>query len=111
MVFGNQLFHLPVPPGAGAAPDRISRELLETFDRLAKTPSEREHVITYLWDHPREFEIYPVFAPPEIAYPGVKLDVDTQEDLERLRQLGARLSFESSALQVVLAYLDLFGEY
>lgn len=97
------------PDGLGA--EIFSRDLLETLDRLAREPSDREHVTTYLWDHPRDFEIYPVLARPEIAYPGVKLDVDTREDLERLRQLGARLSLESSALQVVRAYLELFGAY
>ena len=97
------------PDGLGA--EIFSRDLLATLQRLAMESWDREHVTTYLWDHPRDFEIYPVFAPPEIAYPGVKLDVDTQADLNRLRQLGARLSQGSSAIQVVRAYLNLFGEY
>ena len=106
--------HIPTmdnnyPDGLGA--EILSLDLLGTLDRLAREPSDREHVTIYLWDHPRDFEIYPVFAPPEIAYPGVKLDVDTQADLNRLRQLGARLSQGSSAIQVVRAYLNLFGEY
>jgi spore coat polysaccharide biosynthesis protein SpsF len=97
------------PDGLGA--EIFSLDLLATLHRLAMESSDREHVTTYLWDHPRDFEIYPVFAPPEIAYPGVKLDVDTQADLNRMRQLGARLSQGSSAIQVVRAYLNLFGEY
>lgn len=97
------------PDGLGA--EIFSVELLETLDRRAREPSEREHVTTYVWEHPGDFEIYPVFAPPPIAYPGVKLDVDTQEDLDRLRQLGARLSLGSPAIQVVRAYLELFGAY
>jgi spore coat polysaccharide biosynthesis protein SpsF len=106
--------HLPTmnndyPDGLGA--EIFSRELLETLEGVAREPSEREHVTTYLWEHPGDFEIYPVFAPPGIAYPGVKLDVDTQEDLDRMRQLGARLSQDSSAIEVVRAYLDLFGAY
>lgn len=106
--------HLPTmdnnyPDGLGA--EIFSLDLLATLYRLAKKSSDREHVTTYLWDHLRDFEIYPVFAPPEIAYPAVKLDVDTQADLNRLRELGTRLSQESSAIQVVRAYLDLFGMY
>ena len=97
------------PDGLGA--EIFSLEMLERLDRLSQEPSHREHVTTYLWDHPRDFEIYPIFPPPEIAFPAVKLDVDTPEDLEQLRQLGTRLTLESSALQVVQAYLDLFGAY
>lgn len=106
--------HLPTmnndyPDGLGA--EIFSLDLLATLDRLTMELSDREHVTTYLWDHLRDFEIFPVFAPPEIAYPGVKLDVDTPADLNRLRQLGAQLSQGSSAIQVVRAYVDLFGEY
>lgn len=104
--------HLPTvnnnyPDGLGA--EIFSRDLLTTLQRLVRESWDREHVTTYLWDHPKDFEIYPVVAPLEIAYPVVKLDVDTQEDLSRLRQLGARLSLGSSAIQVVQAYIDLFG--
>ncbi|MBU4234123.1 MAG: hypothetical protein L6277_17505 [Desulfobacterales bacterium] len=89
----------------------FSREILAILSRLAMGSSDLKQVTTYLWDYVRDFEIYPVFAPPKIASPAVKLDMDTQADLNRLRQLAARWSQGSSAIQVVRAYLDLFGVY
>ncbi|MCG2771118.1 MAG: glycosyltransferase family protein [Desulfobacterales bacterium] len=103
--------HIPAlgnryPDGLGA--EIFSRALLEELAHQTESPYDREHVTVYLWKHPEDYDIRPVPAPCEIAYPQVKLDVDTQEDLQRLRWLCARLSPESSALDLVRAYLDKF---
>ena len=48
-------------------------------------------------------------APKEIAYPSVKLDVDTQEDLDKMRALCAGLGKESSAQKTINTYKKEFG--
>jgi spore coat polysaccharide biosynthesis protein SpsF len=94
------------PDGLGA--EVFSRMILENLARMAITPYHREHVTTYLRDHPETFKILPVIASPEIAFPSVKLDIDTWEDYERLRELCNCLSLSSSALDIVKAYLEKF---
>lgn len=98
--------HIPAlgnryPDGLGA--EILSRKLLEHLANRTQSPYDREHVTVYLWRHPGDYVIRPVPAPPEIAFPEVKLDVDTQEDLQRLRRFCDRLSPESSALDAVRA--------
>ena len=48
-------------------------------------------------------------APKEIAYPSVKLDVDTQEDLNKMRSLCVGLNKESSAQEIINTYEKEFG--
>ena len=48
-------------------------------------------------------------APKEIAYPSVKLDVDTQEDLDKMRALCVGLDKESSAQNIINIYIKKFG--
>lgn len=92
------------PDGLGA--EILSGLLLEKLAELARLPSHREHVTTYLWDHPEDFDLRALPAPPEIACPEVKLDVDTRDDLYRLRRLCVHLSLESSSLEIVQAYRE-----
>jgi spore coat polysaccharide biosynthesis protein SpsF len=96
------------PDGLGA--EIFSRQLLRDLAARAVDPDHREHVTTYVWDHPEAFQMYALPPPPEIAYPGVKLDVDTQSDLDRLRILGAQVSLDSSALDTIRAYLAHFEQ-
>jgi spore coat polysaccharide biosynthesis protein SpsF len=93
----------------GLGAEIFSQKLLHNLAHLAVAPPHREHVTTYLWEHAADYDIHAVPAPPEVAYPEVKLDVDTPEDLERLRILGAHLSLKSSARDIVLAYRKQFG--
>jgi spore coat polysaccharide biosynthesis protein SpsF len=95
----------------GFGAEIFSRQLLRNLAARAVEPHHREHVTTYIWDHPVDYDIPPITASPEIAYPAVKLDVDTQEDLDRLRQLCPRLSMQSSAREIVKAYITIFGAH
>ncbi len=104
--------HIPAlgnryPDGLGA--EIFSQSLLEHLADRTASPYDREHVTHYLWEYPENYDILPVPAPSEIAYPEVKLDVDTPEDLRRLRLLCNRLSLRSSSLETVRAYLEQFG--
>jgi spore coat polysaccharide biosynthesis protein SpsF len=91
------------PDGFGA--EILSMSLLEKIDMRASNPRQREHVTLYLWQNPGRFRLTPVPAPPELAGPGLRFDVDVPADLVRLEALLIRSSLDvtASATQVVEA--------
>ena len=95
------------PDGFGA--EILSRTLLEKLANLDHELASREHVTRYIWDHPDQFMIRTFSAPKEIAYPSIKLDVDTQEDLDKIRYLCVGLDKESSAQKIINTYKKEFG--
>ena len=95
------------PDGFGA--EILSRILLEKLANLDHELASREHVTKYIWDHPDQFMIRTFSAPKEIAYPSIKLDVDTQEDLDKIRYLCVGLDKESSAQKIINTYKKEFG--
>lgn len=78
-----------VHPKVRMAPDGwdcevISAEMLEWANKNAKTEADREHVTTYIRDHPpRWAKVANVLGHAEFSH--LKLSVDTQEDLEFVR--------------------------
>lgn len=77
--------HIPkenlYPDGFGA--EIVSFSTLEMINHLAKERAEREHIFNYIWAHPNRFQIR-TFDPPDPAlrHPEIRLDIDTQEDLD-----------------------------
>jgi spore coat polysaccharide biosynthesis protein SpsF len=84
-----------LPDGVGA--EIASAEALRRAAAEAVTPDDRQHVTSYIRERPGEFRLL-VATPPEPAWPFVKLDVDTPEDLERMRSLAGRLPRDSAPL-------------
>ncbi len=95
------------PDGLGA--EIFPRSVLEKLDRVAREQRYREHVTLYVWDHPNQFTISSFAAPSPIAYPAVKLDVDTEEDLRRLQNLPCVHDIHASAQTVVDNYRAQYG--
>jgi spore coat polysaccharide biosynthesis protein SpsF len=95
------------PNGFGA--EILSTHLLEKLDKLDDRPSSREHVTSYIWSHPEQFIIRTFPAPKEIAYPSVRMDVDSQKDMNRLKVLCAQLDKSSSPQEIIQAYKKAFG--
>lgn len=73
------------PDGLGV--EVVNTEVLNAISRLTVKPAHREHVTAYIWDHLSDFHVETVVAPPSIAGPDIKLDIDTERDLERLKLL------------------------
>ena len=94
------------PDGLGG--EMFSFKLLQRLDSLVTSSSEREHISSYIWSYPKKFSIHSVKTPKEIAFPDVKLDIDTREDKEKLDVLCGFLNLDSSAKEVVAAYRKLF---
>ena len=99
------------PDGLGA--EVVNYSVLEKIDKIAKEPRYREHVTPYIWDHENEFHIETIQAPPEIAGPEIKLDVDTIEDFKHLESLINALPYNPdglwSAKEIVKTYRQHFG--
>jgi len=98
-----------IPQMGNMYPDGLGAEIFSSalLRRIAASTTEarhREHVTLYVWDHGSEFRIETIPAPAEIAFPDVKLDVDTREDLERLRGSLHGLAFESPAVDIVNSF-------
>jgi spore coat polysaccharide biosynthesis protein SpsF len=94
------------PRGFGA--EVLSAELLASMDHNAKAPDDREHVTIYAWKHRDQYRIAPAKCPPELdpGMPDLKLDLDTPEDLQRLRKLCAGASIDVPAARVVALWRE-----
>lgn len=58
---------------------------LETAEREAKEPHEREHVTPFFYLHPERFKIGFIAPDPQIQRPDLRLTLDTPEDLALIR--------------------------
>jgi spore coat polysaccharide biosynthesis protein SpsF len=83
-----------LPYGAGV--ESVDAEALLRAEREARSPSEREHVCPYLYDHPELFLLHRPLAPVQWQGPALRLTVDTAQDYERAQALYEALSRSAS---------------
>ncbi len=69
----------------GAASEIITGDALRLIGQLARSPAHREHVTLYLRENPQEFRIKFLKSPAEREGTDVRVTVDTEKDLLRLR--------------------------
>ena len=82
--------YLGAPLGTGV--EVVNREILEKIHSVAKAPEYREHVTLYIVDHPEVFTINAVKAEDfGLNYPDLRLTVDTEEDVELMKNLQENL--------------------
>jgi len=70
------------PDGIGA--EIFSREILELVSVKARGGEYREHVHRYFYDN---LNVGTIMCPVEYAYPSLKLDVNTEEELRYIRSI------------------------
>lgn len=76
----------------GTGVEAMTVEALKKEDSLATKPHQREHVNPYIIEHPDEFKIVSVMANERYRMPeGVRLTVDTKEDIKLVRRIYRRL--------------------
>ena len=75
----------------GAAVEAIAVEALMTAADLATDPYDREHVTPFIRRDPR-FRAVSAIAPGELRRPGLRLTVDTADDLDFMRRLYAAVT-------------------
>ena len=86
----------------GLGAEILSNQLLQRVAQVSKEPKHREHVTLYLWDHAEQFTLHSIQAPPELAYPEMRFDIDETEDIQFLIKLVENgVQIESSAQQIV----------
>ncbi|MBL8348998.1 MAG: NTP transferase domain-containing protein [Burkholderiaceae bacterium] len=91
----------------GFGAEVLDADLLQRLHRSTTLPRHREHVTLYLWDHAADFRLAAPPAPPALAHPALRFDVDQPEHLAALEALraGAGLDLHSTAVEVVAAAL------
>jgi len=73
----------------GAAVEAVTLDALERAESLITDPYDREHVTSFIKRDPR-FRALRVVAPGDVRRPGLRLTVDTQEDLDFVRAVLAQ---------------------
>ncbi len=82
----------------------VSFEALKRLADKALTPSEREHVTLYIYQHPEEFRIQTVEAEPALCAPELRLTLDTPDDFQLLNTVAeyfSKESFHAGSRQIV----------
>jgi spore coat polysaccharide biosynthesis protein SpsF len=99
-----QRFNNRYADGFGA--EILSTALLNDIADLTTQQSHREHVTSYIWDNAAKFKIHAVTAPAELAFPEIKLDIDTPQDMQQLNEFIKKfvITTSSSAVEIVIAF-------
>jgi spore coat polysaccharide biosynthesis protein SpsF len=84
-----------MPYGAGV--ESVKSEALLRAEREARSPTEREHVCPYLYNHPEVFLLHRPLAPLIWQGPDIRLTVDTPEDYKQAELLYTGLPAGASA--------------
>lgn len=82
--------------------EAMTYPLLARAHRVVRSWSDREHVTPWMRKHAKVKADYR----PELALPKVKLSVDTQEDLDRVRSIFERVGKVDFGMQQVLSALS-----
>lgn len=65
--------------------------LVELNGRSDLSCRDREDVVRYIFEHPEQYRILNLTAPPEMAYPELRFTVDYPQDMELLQEILADL--------------------
>lgn len=87
----------------GAAVEGMTAGALHRAAALAQDPYDREHVTTFIRTNRHIFKVAEVSAPASLVRPSLRLTVDTQDDLDRLRELFFRTRSDDPSLASLIA--------
>ena len=96
----------------GFGAEILSHGLLKKLANQTTQQAHREHVTSYIWDNQKEFKINAVTAPTELAFPEVKLDIDTPAELAILNEFVRQYSvkIETKAAEIVESFRKFSAE-
>lgn len=77
------------PPGTELEVYSV-RALKDSASRT-DNPLVREHGTLYMRQHPQSYRLYNIEAPSELRYPGMSIELDTEEDLRVVRVIYEKL--------------------
>jgi spore coat polysaccharide biosynthesis protein SpsF len=87
----------------GAAVEAMTANALYTAALLASEPYDREHVTPFIRTNRHMFKVAELNAPPSLTRPELRLTVDTQEDLDNVRELFRRAQSDDPSLASLIA--------
>ena len=93
------------PDGLGA--EVFSRKLLEILDDTVIESFHRQHVTSYIWEHTDRFVIHATPWPSAFSsHPSfdVKLDIDTEHDLLKMREVCRQLTVHANVSDILACY-------
>ena len=86
----------------GFGAEVLSIECLNRMVLHAQESRFREHLTLHIWENPHLYKISSVMAPSELAFPDLRFDVDTVEDLKEMQVLvDAGVCLNSTAAEIV----------
>lgn len=90
----------------GVGAEIISADILMQISSSTPKQSHREHVTSFVWDNLSQFKVNALVCPPNLAYPEIRMDIDTSQDLSRLDEFvkNFAITTKSSAVEIVNAY-------
>ena len=71
----------------GVGAEVLSIATLLKLQKKSYSKDQLEHVTKYLWDYQNEFNIRTIDAPLYYAYPNLKFDIDSEEDMIKIGSL------------------------
>ena len=91
----------------GFGAEIFTLDLLKKIKNSSSQDLYKEHVTLYLKDYPKKFRIKKNFAPKEYAYPNLKFDIDTLEDLKKIRKIVYKqnVNLSTSAKEIINKYI------
>lgn len=75
----------------GTSAEVISMDTLKRLHELGTKPYYQEHVTTFVKENPKLFDIYVICVENNLRRPELRLTVDTEEDLNLMRIIYAKL--------------------
>lgn len=94
------------PRGFGV--EVFSLKLLEKISKTNTMLFHEEHVTSYVWENRRNFKIKSVpFDIKDHKISDLKLDIDTEEDYEKLRVISKYISIDSSVEEILSVWREL----
>jgi spore coat polysaccharide biosynthesis protein SpsF len=101
--FVSNIFPLPRTYPDGYNVEVFSKNLLETINKEAKKPSDREHVTTFISMQPKKFKKYRVDSKKDFSK--YRLNLDYKEDFELIKAVFEGLE-EGFELKDIIYWLD-----
>jgi spore coat polysaccharide biosynthesis protein SpsF len=90
----------------GAAVEAVSLSVLRYSAIVARNPLDREHVTTFIKSRSDRFRVEYPEAPLAVRRPGLRVTVDTHEDLAWIRELYFRAGTDDPSLAQLVAAAD-----
>ncbi len=100
------LFNSGYADGFGA--EIFSFDVLSQMKKCVFKQKHKEHVTLYIKENPTIFNVKPMKASKKINFPNLKFDIDTIEDLKKIRNIadnGAHM--DSTAIDILKIYLSM----